>query len=56
MLSAMLRIVHAWGRRFPAGRIGAPQDCVGACLLLCSDAGSYINGQPPFVDGGWHVA
>src|SRR5262249_3953317 len=40
----------------PAGRIGAPDDCAGACLLLCSDAGSYINGQTLFVDGGWHIS
>ncbi len=37
----------------PLGRIGAPQDCVGACLLLASDAGAYINGISLFVDGGW---
>jgi NAD(P)-dependent dehydrogenase (short-subunit alcohol dehydrogenase family) len=42
--------------QIPSGRIGTPDDCVGACLLLCSDAGSYINGQTLFVDGGWHVS
>jgi NAD(P)-dependent dehydrogenase (short-subunit alcohol dehydrogenase family) len=36
----------------PSGRIGEPEDCVGAALLLCSDAGSYITGQNLFVDGG----
>ncbi len=36
----------------PAGRIGAPRDCVGAALLLCSDAGAYITGQTLYVDGG----
>jgi NAD(P)-dependent dehydrogenase (short-subunit alcohol dehydrogenase family) len=34
------------------GRAGEPQDCIGAALLLCSDAGSYITGQSIFVDGG----
>jgi NAD(P)-dependent dehydrogenase (short-subunit alcohol dehydrogenase family) len=38
--------------RIPAGRLGTPQDLVGAALLLCSDAGSYINGANLFVDGG----
>jgi NAD(P)-dependent dehydrogenase (short-subunit alcohol dehydrogenase family) len=36
----------------PAGRIGTPDDCAGAVLLLCSEAGSYITGQNLYVDGG----
>ena len=39
-------------QRIPAGRLGQPDDLVGAALLLCSDAGSYINGVDLFVDGG----
>jgi NAD(P)-dependent dehydrogenase (short-subunit alcohol dehydrogenase family) len=39
-------------RRIPAGRLGRPGDLVGAAMLLCSDAGSYINGVNLFVDGG----
>jgi NAD(P)-dependent dehydrogenase (short-subunit alcohol dehydrogenase family) len=42
--------------QIPAKRIGIPQDCVGACLLLCSEAGAYITGSTLFVDGGWHAA
>ncbi|MBI3507969.1 MAG: SDR family oxidoreductase, partial [Proteobacteria bacterium] len=42
--------------QIPAGRIGELEDCVGAALLLCSDAGRYINGSELFVDGGWHAA
>ena len=38
--------------RVPVGRLGTPQDLVGAALLLCSEAGSYINGANLFVDGG----
>jgi NAD(P)-dependent dehydrogenase (short-subunit alcohol dehydrogenase family) len=38
--------------RIPAGRIGMPQDCAAAALLLCSDAGSYINGAVLAIDGG----
>jgi glucose 1-dehydrogenase len=41
-----------WTDRIPAGRIGSPDDCVGAVLLLCSDAGSYITGIDLPVDGG----
>ncbi|MGC8000281.1 SDR family oxidoreductase [Salmonella enterica] len=40
----------------PAARIGRPQDCAGACVMLCSDAGSYVTGASLYVDGGWHRA
>ena len=37
----------------PMGRLGVPQDMVGLCVLLASDAGSYINGAQILVDGGF---
>lgn len=40
----------------PVGRLGAADDIVGACLLLCSDAGRYITGTTIGVDGGWRAA
>ena len=42
----------ALAQRIPAGRLGTPDDLVGAALLLCADAGRYINGVNLFVDGG----
>ncbi len=33
-------------------RLGTPDEMVGAALLLCSDAGSYITGTVIIVDGG----
>ncbi len=38
--------------RVPVGRVGRAEDLVGAALLLCSEAGSYINGCDLMVDGG----
>lgn len=32
---------------------GAPDELVGALLLLCSPAGAWITGQTLHVDGGW---
>jgi NAD(P)-dependent dehydrogenase (short-subunit alcohol dehydrogenase family) len=32
---------------------GRPDELVGALLLLCSPAGSWIHGQVLHVDGGW---
>ena len=39
----------------PLHEFGAPSNCVGAALLLCSDAGRYITGVDLLVDGGMHL-
>lgn len=36
----------------PMGRIGDPDDLVGTCLFLASDASAYVNGSQLLVDGG----
>jgi len=43
-------------QRIPTGRLGRPDDLAGAALLLCSDAGAYINGVNLYVDGGRAIA
>jgi NAD(P)-dependent dehydrogenase (short-subunit alcohol dehydrogenase family) len=36
----------------PMGRIGQPEDMVGICVFLASDASAYVNGAQILVDGG----
>ncbi|MCA3260395.1 MAG: SDR family oxidoreductase [Telmatospirillum sp.] len=38
--------------RIPAGRLGAPEDCAGIAVALCSDSCGYVNGAEIPVDGG----
>jgi sorbose reductase len=40
-----------WNERNPMGRMGLPQELAGPLVLLCSDAGSYMNGADLVVDG-----
>ena len=39
----------------PMGKIGKPDDCVGAALFLLSEEANYITGETIFVDGGIRV-
>ena len=36
----------------PMGRIGLPEDLVGACVYLASEAAGFVSGQTLYVDGG----
>lgn len=38
--------------RVPMERPGRPDELLGACLLLASEAGSFLTGQTLYVDGG----
>ncbi|KAF4339237.1 gluconate 5-dehydrogenase [Fusarium beomiforme] len=45
----------SWAERNPSGRMGMPEELSGMVVLLCSKAGSYINGSDMVVDGGGMV-
>jgi gluconate 5-dehydrogenase len=36
----------------PLGRLGMPEDIIGACIFLASDASDFITGQTIYIDGG----
>lgn len=39
--------------RIPLGKIGTPDDVVGAVLFLASDSSDLVTGSTILVDGGW---
>jgi NAD(P)-dependent dehydrogenase (short-subunit alcohol dehydrogenase family) len=39
--------------RIPLGRLGQPEDVVGAVLFLVSDAADLVTGTALLIDGGW---
>ncbi len=40
-------------KRMILDRWGSPEDLVGACIFLASDASAYVTGIDLHVDGGW---
>ena len=46
------KLVEAFKRAIPLGRIGLPEDLPGAILFFASDAAGYITGQVLSVSGG----
>ncbi len=48
-------VVEKYNARIPIGRIGRPDECSGAAILLASERGGYINGAEILIDGGLKV-
>ncbi len=49
------KFIDKLGEKNTLNRIGFPHEIKGIVAVLCSDAGSYINGQDFSVDGGWTI-
>ena len=65
MLTQMLRtkkimddnpdLQRQWTSLIPQGKMGQPEDLMGAVVLLLSDASKYITGADIRIDGGYTV-
>lgn len=50
------KLAAKYAAAVPMGRIGMPEDMVGAVVFLCSEAASFVSGQTIYVDGGLTAA
>ena len=41
-----------YAANIPLGRISEPEDLIGACIYLASEASDFVTGQTIYVDGG----
>ena len=49
-------LLKHYEKKILLGKVGAPDDCAGAVMFLCSDAASYITGEIIVIDGGLTVS
>jgi NAD(P)-dependent dehydrogenase (short-subunit alcohol dehydrogenase family) len=45
-------LLEGWKHETMLGRVGEPEDMVGACIFLASDASRYITAHDLVIDGG----
>ena len=53
LVAEMKNMHEEWISKIPAGRLGVPEDLVGAYVYLLSDAARYTTGTDLIVDGGY---
>jgi NAD(P)-dependent dehydrogenase (short-subunit alcohol dehydrogenase family) len=49
-------LLKHYEKKILLGHVGTPHDCAGAVVFLCSEAGSYVNGEIIVIDGGLTVS
>jgi NAD(P)-dependent dehydrogenase (short-subunit alcohol dehydrogenase family) len=49
-------LLKHYEKKILLGQVGRPEDCGGAVVFLCSEAGRYINGEIIVIDGGLIVS
>lgn len=45
--------IQRLNKKVPMGRVGQPEEIMGAIVFLASDASSYVTGTSIVIDGGW---
>ncbi len=53
LVASMTDYLPGWTAKTPAGRIGRPEDLIGAYVYLASDASLWTTGADIVVDGGY---
>lgn len=46
------RLAEEYRAAIPLGRLGEPDDLIGACVFLASGASDFMTGQTLYIDGG----
>ena len=49
------KLMRTWLEAIPMGRLGKPEEIVGPCIFLASDASTLVTGQVLMVDGGYTI-
>ena len=46
------KLAKKYEAQIPLGKLGMPEDLIGGCIFLASEASDFITGQTIYIDGG----